>query len=126
MRKDGRREKVREAGSVLAFEVAAWSVSGPVKYAREYERPSICRLSVRLPVPLPPKLAIERLLQPTPELLPPPSLSLSISQPVQFNERTAAMHTYETIHTDLPRLSIARPDSLATFARLERVFPKGW
>lgn len=80
MRKDGRREKVREAGSVLAFEVAAWSVSGPVKYAREYERPSICRLSVRLPVPLPPKLAIERLLQPTPELLPPPlSLSLHFS-----------------------------------------------
>lgn len=56
MRKEKGREKVRELGLVLAaFEAAAWSVSSPVKYVREYERPSICRLSVRLPVPLPPK-----------------------------------------------------------------------
>lgn len=56
MRKEKGREKVRELGLVLAaFEAAAWSVSSPVKYVREYERPSICRLSVCLPVPLPPK-----------------------------------------------------------------------
>lgn len=65
MRKERRgREKVREPGGlVLAalLEAAAWSLSGPVKYVREYERPSICRLSVRLPTSVTPpqKLAVE-------------------------------------------------------------------
>lgn len=93
MRKEKGREKVRELGLVLAaFEAAAWSVSSPVKYVREYERPSICRLSVRLPVPLPPKAGHR-----APSTNQPPgyplSLSLSISLAVQFNENWAAMHT---------------------------------
>lgn len=99
-----------------------------MKYVREYERPSICRLSVRLPVPLPPKAdhrgtsAFSGAANQPPNWLLPP---LSISQPVQFNEKLGChAHTYETIHTDLPRLSITIQDSLATFARLERVFPQ--
>lgn len=74
MRKEKGREKVRELGLVLAaFEAAAWSVSSPVKYVREYERPSICRLSVRLPV-TPKSWPSSAFYQPTLWL---PSLSLS-------------------------------------------------
>ena len=78
----------------------------PVKYAREYERPFICRLSVSPCYTLrrwPPR---QRLPSVSCDYHPRTGCSPFLSQ--SNLTRMAAMHTYGSIRTDLAPLSIAR------------------